>query len=286
MNNFPESPFKHQSVRDLAWVIASPPLVSGEYNQVHWWSSENCLQEYQDCLSILLTLDKNPAPLLAHLAKLKNKRLGLRFEALVFFWLTISPNYEILLQNKQLITEVKTLGEVDFIIRDLRTMQLIHLEVAVKFYLGTDDLIDPYRWFGTTTSDQLGKKVEHLKQHQTQLSRKYPEHFPYPVDACHCLLKGRLFYPVGFNTSPEGVASEHLRGRWLRANATQGKEVQITAIDKQDWLATLSQAQLRQYTVLSLYPLLNQPQCYLRLNEKQEEQERIFILPNSFVFPD
>ena len=284
MNNFPETPFQHQCVRDLAWVIASPPLVSGKLDNVHWWSYHDGLQEYQDCLPALQQLDKNPQPLLDHLNTLKSRRLGLRFEALIFFWLSMSPNYAILLQNKQLITQEKTLGEIDFIIKDLRSLELIHLEVAVKFYLGTEDLSDPYRWFGTTVSDQLGKKVDHLKQHQTQLSTKYPEHFPFPIDTRYCLLKGRLFYPDDSNTVPKGIAKHHLKGRWLRNTPTTDDNV--TAIDKQDWLATLSQAQLQQYNIVPDYPLQNSPQCYLRLSENNEELERIFILPDSFEFPN
>ena len=285
MNNLPETSFKHQCVRDLAWIIASPPLVSGEFNHTHWWNNQEGLQEYQDCLPALQQLDKNPQPLLDHLDSLKSRRLGLRFEALVFFWITLSPNYEILLQNKQLMTEGKTLGEIDFIIKDLRNSHLIHLEVAVKFYLGTEDLNDPYRWFGTTISDQLGKKVAHLKQHQTQLSKKYPEHFPYPVDARHCILKGRLFYPKGSNTAPLGIAKNHLRGHWIRSHTTVNNQLKITPIDKQDWLASLSRKQLQQYPMLSNYPALDFPQCYLRLDDNNEELERIFILPDTFEFP-
>ncbi|RTZ67487.1 MAG: hypothetical protein DSZ29_00710 [Aquificaceae bacterium] len=223
---------------------------------------------------------------LNYLHTLKNRRLGLRFEALIFFWLSISPNYEILLQNKQLITEGRTLGEIDFIIKDCRTHQLIHLEVAVKFYLGTEDLSDPYRWFGTTVSDQLGKKVDHLKQHQTQLSNKYPEHFPYPIDARYCLLKGRLFYPDHSSTAPEGIAKYHLKGHWLRSHKTTNDKLKISAIDKQDWLATLSSEQLQHCNILSQYPMLDSPQCYLRLGENKEELERVFILPHSFKFPN
>ncbi|HIO92120.1 MAG TPA: DUF1853 family protein [Leucothrix mucor] len=287
MHNLPETPFKHQCVRDLAWVIASPPLVSGEIEGVHWWCYEDGLREYQDCLPRLYQLDKNPQALVKHLDNLKTKRLGLRFEALLAFWLEISPNYEVILQNKQLITTEKTLGEIDFIIKDLRSAHLIHLEVAVKFYLGTDDLNDPYRWFGTTVTDQLGKKVAHLRQHQTQLSSKYPEHFPYVVDECQCILKGRLFYPEGKNTMPEGIANNHLTGRWLRNQSTSSNtQIKVIPIDKKDWLATLSQEQLHEHTILSHYPSIDMPQCYLHLDKHKEKLERVFILPESFKFPN
>ena len=54
--------FKHREVRDLAWVIASPPLVSSNIltdnlNETQWWSNENCLSEFKDCLLELKKLD-------------------------------------------------------------------------------------------------------------------------------------------------------------------------------------------------------------------------------------
>jgi len=66
----------------------------------------------------------------------------------------------------------------------------------VKFYLGSTPYEDSYRWFGTNTKDQLGKKIDHLKNHQTQLSKKYPEklkkYFPKEINRQHCIIKGNM----------------------------------------------------------------------------------------------
>ena len=286
LNSFPEIIFTHQCVRDLAWVIVSPPIVSGDFDGVHWWSHRDCIQEIEDCYPTLQQLDQDPELLLAHLATLKTRRLGLRFEALIAFWLTISPNFEVLLQNKQLIDKGYTLGEVDFIIRDLRSESVIHLEVAVKFYLGTAPFNDPYRWFGTTVRDQLGKKVDHFKQHQTQLSEKYPEQFPLAVDQRQCFMKGRLFYPSDQITPPDNVNDDHLKGSWVWLNAQQDSPRKLIPIDKDDWLAGLSAEQIITREQYSDFLPLELPQCYVSISDSGEELERIFALPDSFIFPD
>jgi len=129
--------FKNREVRDLAWTIVSPPLVSGDLNDTHWWCFEDCLTEFNDCLSELKALDKHPDPLIQHLSTLKNQRLGSIFEGYVGYWLKISPNYREIKQNIQIIEDNHTYGEIDFLIEDLHTHETIHLEVAVKFYLGS-----------------------------------------------------------------------------------------------------------------------------------------------------
>lgn len=93
------STFSTKLVRDLAWVIASPPIQSGHIANTYWWDDKKCQKEYIDCLPTLIALDKDPSPLQQHLSLSKSKRLGHRFEAFISFWLNISPNYELIQQN-------------------------------------------------------------------------------------------------------------------------------------------------------------------------------------------
>ena len=161
-------PFKH-----LAWVIQSPPVISGEINGSHWLNKEDCQAEYLACLPVLLALDENPEPLRNSLTHLKPYIIGKRFECFVQFWLEISPNFELLDRNVVLQGETQTLGEADFFIRDLANDKIIHLEVSVKFYLGVGTLSAMHHWHGTNLRDRLAT-------HQTQRSKKYPELMPYP----------------------------------------------------------------------------------------------------------
>lgn len=252
--------FKHRIVRDLAWVIASPPLVSGDFDGVTWWGDEHCAQEYQACLPALMALDQNPQPLLDVLNKLKSRALGHRFEALIGYWLTISPSYQILTRNHQLHHDGRTLGELDFIVRDLQSDAVIHLEVSVKFYMGLSPRSSPYRWFGPNLKDCLGKKVDHLIQHQTQLSILYPELMPQTIDQRCCCLKGRLFYPEERDDrrGPDGINLNHLRGVWgedvagfVRDNGFDiaPSNSQYLAIKKPQWLSEFSAQDIEKYEV-------------------------------------
>jgi len=284
--------FSNRWVRDLAWVIASPPLVSKNVNDTYWWNHDNCLNEFTDCLPALLALDKDPSPLIEHFDKLKSARLGLRFEHFIAYWLIISPNYQPLTQNLQIITPLKkgshTHGELDFIIRDTHTNTVIHLEVAVKFYLGSAPYEDPFRWFGTNTNDQLGKKVEHLQQHQTQLTTKFSPYLHergYQIDERQCLLKGRLFYPEGSDAAPEGVSKNHLRGRWIQSTKSIEDGV-LYSIEKKDWLATLSEKDLISRSSQLAFSTSKRARCYVHSNNKNEETDRIFHLPDNFIFPN
>jgi hypothetical protein len=287
--------FTNHLVRDLAWVIASPPLVSGNFNDTHWWNHDDCLTEFEVCLPTLLALDKDPTPLIKHFKKLKSGRLGLRFEHFIAYWFIISPNYELITQNLQIIEPIQnphkkgnhTHGELDFIIRDTRTHKTIHLEVAVKFYLGVERYKNPFRWFGSNTSDQLGKKVDHLKEHQTQLAGSFSSYLKernYEIDERQCFLKGRLFYPIGSEIEPEGVTTNHLRGRWVQSpdNITDGL---LCSLDKKDWLAKLNKDDLLNRSLQLGFSNDDKAKCYVHLNNKHEEIERVFHLPESFNFP-
>lgn len=286
--------FKHRIVRDLAWVIASPPLISGIKDNINWLDHKKCTEEFNACLNTLIELDKNPTPLIVHIDSLKSKRLGYRFEAFISYWLQISPNFELLAQNIQIIENKRTLGEVDFIIKDKHTLKVIHLEVAVKFYLGTEPFEDSFRWFGTNTQDQLGRKQQHLTNHQTQLSLKHPELLKFDIDERYCLLKGRLFYPFGLNAPPKTVIDNHLRGRWIKQCDIQNKvslrNKDLFQLTKHEWLSELYHQEINDKVALENVYEADRAQCCIAVDRDEagfyKETERVFILPDSFRFPD
>ncbi len=298
--------FTHRCVRDLAWVIASPPLVSGVFeiagSQTQWWDDAMCLQEFTDCLPALQLLNQDPRALIAYLDGIKSKHLGLRFEGLISFWLSaISPNFKLLAQNIQLNeisgdTRSRTIGEVDFIIQNNHSEKVIHLEVAVKFYLGTAPFDDPYRWFGTNTQDQLGKKLDHLKHHQTQLLLQHPEQIKFSIDERQCFIKGRLFYPLkaeaGIKT-PKGTADAHLRGHYLYYQKKGVQSGFYIPLEKSEWLASLTdndsvESRVKN-SIQSTFAAEERARCYARIKKNDsgnwEEEDRIFCLPTEFTFP-
>jgi len=98
-------------------------------------------------------------------------RLGHRVEKIVTQLVTASTNYKIRFENLQIKDDNKTIGEIDFIIEEVHTMELIHLELAYKFYLFDPSLstLQFENWIGPNRNDSLKEKVEKLQDKQFPL---------------------------------------------------------------------------------------------------------------------
>jgi hypothetical protein len=100
-----------------------------------------------------------------------NLRLGHLAEKVVAELIKASTNYEVLHENIQLTADNKTIGEIDFIIVENNSKQLIHMELAYKFYL-----YDPHissepvnNWIGPNRNDSLREKLDKLHKKQFPL---------------------------------------------------------------------------------------------------------------------
>ncbi len=162
-----------QPVRDLAWVLLSPPLLDEGWQQRHplsasaWWASPDLLADW------LRQLDRQPAPLQDWLARHSIRRLGLYYERLWQFALLNAPGVELLAANLPVRQAGHTLGELDLLLRDAEGV--FHLELAVKFYLGlAGDGQAHDRWLGPDSQDRLDLKIAHLCQRQLPLGNAAP----------------------------------------------------------------------------------------------------------------
>lgn len=224
--------FKNSCVRDLAWAIASPPLVQVPGHDCQWLHADDYLQMYRQTRPWLEQLDRDPSALQALMAAQKDRRLGKHFETLWYFWLVHHPHYDVLANNLQVVIDGETLGELDFIVRDKRNGEIIHIELAVKFYLGLGDTRQMASWHGPGLKDRLDRKVEHLCEKQTRIThdqrvRQWLAAQGLVIDRCAVILKGRLYYPAGqldpahaLDTSsvnsPLNAATGHLSAWWFR----------------------------------------------------------------------
>ena len=193
-------PFKHQSVRDLAWAISSPPLVLQPDQSCRWPDSRWYQCAYEESLPWFRKVDEDPSELEDMLDKQKDRRLGKVFETLWLYWFSHHPRYEVVENNLQIIVDGETLGEIDFIVFDKVSNQMVHWEVAVKFYLGVGDTSEMSNWYGPNRRDRLDLKVAHLLQRQSIVSRDprvrhWLEQKNIDIDQCAVILKGRLYYP-------------------------------------------------------------------------------------------
>ena len=204
--------FSHQSVRDMAWAVASPPLICLAKQSCIWPDDQWYQHVYDESLPWLNKIDEDPSELESLLEKQKDRRLGKYFETLWFYWFSHNPRYEMIENNLQIIVDGETLGEIDFIVFDKKTKKMVHWEVAVKFYLGVGDTGEMCNWHGPNLRDRLDIKVHHLLQRQSIVSknarvRKWLEENRLCIDQCAVILKGRLYYPWS------GLAQNHAQER-------------------------------------------------------------------------
>jgi hypothetical protein len=235
--------FNDPAVRDLAWLLLSPDLLSAS----HAGAPLACAvarDKREAVLSWLTALDHNPAALHAQVHKPSLKRLGLYAEALLEYFLRRGPDARLIAANVPLRASGQTLGEVDFLLQDFRGERL-HWELAVKFYLhvgegeGAASLSD---YVGPNLQDRFDLKHDRLLKHQLGLSARdefASLGFEGPWRA-ELFVKGRLFYrQASTPMSPRELADDHLRGWWMTVSEWQeSKHDQVFAVlPRLAWLA-------------------------------------------------
>lgn len=100
-----------------------------------------------------------------------NLRLGHLAEKVVSELIKASANYQMIDENIQIIEDKKTIGELDFIVEKNLTKQLIHIELAYKFYLFDPSISSKIinNWIGPNRNDSLQEKLTKLKTKQFPL---------------------------------------------------------------------------------------------------------------------
>lgn len=210
--------FADPLVRDLAFVIAAPPLICA------WPQTEPCgiqlpsaafwQRHFARYLPRLQQLDTQPAALYQAIQPRPNLRLGYYFEDLLAFWLADEGWHEFVLIGHGIprMDGKRTLGEVDFLLENLDTGCIEHWEVALKFYLGEGDF-KPAQWIGLNQQDTLGRKLHHLRHKQFEVRSIEG----YRIERRRAVIKGRLFWSTHQptpNIIPDWIHPEHLCGTW------------------------------------------------------------------------
>lgn len=251
-------------------------------------------------------------------------RLGIYFECLLDFWLRNSSQFEVLAKGKVVRSpEGGTLGEIDWLLRNLAIGGVEHWECAVKFYLADVSAQTLFDFHGPNRKDTFGRKLAHMVQ--KQLALKVAD---FDVERSICLIKGRLFFrwcsgepiwtSIGEYQSlhPEsGVAAireldpQGSAGLWItfdqlpqlleylkrirNIEGVGGDELQCFILPKTCWL---SRVEIEDLPSLSLFSQtkdfsISHP-CYvslcLRADVKSQkpgilELERFFVVPNRWL---
>jgi len=205
-------------VRDLAWLLSSPPLLraqppSGELADVFETADEAAATA-----AWLLELDRDPSHLRQAIAATRIVRLGRYAECLLGYFLQCGPAARLVAANVALRLAGRTIGECDFLV-ETATGRRLHWELAVKCYLhaGGDrgELAD---YVGPNLQDRFDLKLAHLLGHQLPLSAR--EEFAALGHAgpwrAQMFVKGWLFYRWrGAAPTARAVDPAHLRGFWV-----------------------------------------------------------------------
>ena len=213
---------RHPEVRDLAWVILAPPMLSQTpWPQRHPLAGSDWVQAPDQLERWLRELDEHSEPLLHWLALATTRRLGRYYERLWQFAIDHAPGVELIAANLPIRLSGHTLGELDLLLRDRDGVH--HLELAIKLYLGPQagDGSDPANWLGPGSNDRLDRKLRHFCQHQLPMSSRAESRevlgaLDIQSFKASMWLGGYLLYPwPGLSLPPEGAHPQHLRGRWL-----------------------------------------------------------------------
>ncbi|WP_179405263.1 DUF1853 family protein [Burkholderia guangdongensis] len=215
---------RHAAVRDLAWLLASPGLLSaapGAPLAAPW--DDDAARDA--AFGWLAALDAAPAPLHHALEGLRPVRLGRYAECLLEYFLTHGPVLRLVVANLALRSNGQTLGEVDFLV-DAPGGRRLHWELAVKCYLyasprgadpvGPASLAD---FVGPNLVDRFDRKRARLIDHQLRLGERAAfASLGYGApSAAQMFVKGWLFYPVDAPVPcvAAEIAPDHSRGFWV-----------------------------------------------------------------------
>jgi hypothetical protein len=292
--------FRVPAIRHLAWMCQTAQLSDSPL--AFDLRSELAL----GTLETLQGWDSMPDTAPAALLEPAHRRLGYYFERLYECLLCDLLGWEVLARNVPIRGLTRTLGELDFILRNPHTGSVEHHEIAVKFYLGHMDPSDndappQVRWYGPNAVDRLDLKTSRMLEQQSQRTLLAESVAALDLLGIEAPVKLRIFMPgylfyseANSVTPPVGVPQDHQRGRWaylesvramdttcwvhLRKPHWLGPWVQSATPDPHDALATLEQIALTQT------PRLFASMQWDASTALWLEQERLFIVPAKWPY--
>lgn len=103
----------------------------------------------------------------------RNIRLGHQIEYIFHQLIEFSGLYEILLFNLPIRNENRTIGEIDFILKNRSDNSLLHIELTYKFYLIDETIAQPInQLIGPNRMDSFYDKITKIKNKQFKLLQK------------------------------------------------------------------------------------------------------------------
>lgn len=153
--------------------------------------------------------------------------LGKRMERMLHWQLLQSNRFEVLCDSVQIKEQKVTIGELDFLLRDHKANQQIHLEFAYKLYLYNPEASHPDEiWVGPNRRDTLHRKLKKLRDQQFSLlhhpaTKEFLTVNNWGTDNFNqwLCLKAQLYLPKDyFEKAPEDINPLAVAGIWIRGN--------------------------------------------------------------------
>lgn len=308
-----DSALKNTVLRDLAWLAVTPDLV--ELPPPIPCAGRPTLKELGLEGALIPWLNQLGQPALAALNGQRVSRMGHYHERLWHMLLDHAPNMRLLVRNVCITRQRITLGELDMLYRTRDNPAPVHLEVAIKFYLGLPEgpgvPNSQSRWIGPGGLDSLAIKCTHLRRHQLPLSTTAPAletlaHWLTPrdqgvsaVSLCNQLtqrlaMPGVLYYPWhAAMPAPEGATADHRRGTWcylrdwpaLAACSTEAPK--MAWLEKPHWLAPPPLSAFRPVAeqlpaIIEKMLAWRSPQQVMLYYPERQRYERLFLVPDDW----
>lgn len=196
---------------------------AGFLNTRQIWKENNF--PYQPYLLKQVPISKLPRTLEFSPSMVLGKRMELFFQ----YYVTHFSHEEVLAHNEQVIFEKKTLGELDFILKNSVSGEISHVELVYKFYLYVPEIPgDQKCWIGPNQRDSFPEKLTRLQNNQFPLLYR-KETLPLldrlkidPLEVTQKLcFKANLFLPKnwGEKTIFSEVNPDAVSGYWIKASA-------------------------------------------------------------------
>lgn len=176
-----------------------------------------------------------------------NLVLGKRVEYFFMSAINASKGYELITNNIQINDEQRTLGELDFIVKDLKTKKLLHIELMYKFYVYDPEFkIELERWIGPNRKDSLLQKIQRVNTNQFPLlhtpeAEKYLKSIDIDSESIQqqICFKANLFIPKNMQTQKFSQINENcIIGYWIHFKDFGDYDQEafyFFAPEKQDW---------------------------------------------------
>ncbi len=196
------------------------------------WNSKNF-----DITSALTELKEFPGNLVL------GKRVEHFFKAMV----PTTGDYQVLGNNIQIHNQERTLGEFDFILKDLINSQILHVELMYKFYVYDPEFsLEMERWIGPNRKDSLLHKIQKVKKNQFPLiytpeAREVLSSLNVESDTIHqqIYFKATLFIPEKLSQQKfHHINEKCISGFWYHLKEVikfDQSAFQFYAPEKQDW---------------------------------------------------